>query len=191
MRSNTIIITGVTQGDEKILKHFYKETMVYIRGYIIRNSGNTQDVEDVFQDAMIVLYLKLRSGLVELKSPIKTYFYGICKNIWRNRLRKQKKLLLTDSVHLFEKEVDTSFLIDIETNEREQLYRKHFQNLSLDNKKVLTLYFKGKSMKEISEITGYTEGYARKKKFEAKKSLLSMVEQDPLYEEIAVIPVLT
>ena len=176
------IINGIINGDERILQKFYLENIRYIQGYILRNQGNIEDVEDIFQDALVVLYQKLRSDLFEINAPIKTYFYGICKNMWCNRLRKKEKLIIDDEQTYIKEEINDSSVY--ENQEREHLYKKHFQNLSLDNKKVLLLFFEGKSMREISDITGYTEGYTRKKKFTAKKKLIEMIEQDPLYHEL-------
>ncbi|WP_106790811.1 RNA polymerase sigma factor [Aquimarina sp. Aq78] len=187
MDNDQIIIAGIINGDEKILTCFYKENIRYIQGYILRNNGNPEDVEDVFQDALVVLYQKLRSGLLELRVPIKTYFYGICKNLWRNRLKKKKKLILDDGWYRFEEETSEPLITDIENQEREHLYRKHFQKLSTENKKLLSLFFEGRSMKEISKIIGHSEGYTRKKKFEAKKKLLKMIEKDPMYNELKAV----
>ncbi|GGX24446.1 RNA polymerase sigma factor [Aquimarina muelleri] len=182
-----VIIDGIITGDEKILTCFYKENIQYIQGYILRNRGNTEDVEDVFQDALVVLYQKLKSGLLELKVPIKTYFYGICKNLWRNRLRKKKKLIIEDRENRFDVGIDDPIMVDIENQEREHLYRKHFQKLSTDNKKILSLFFEGRSMLEISKVIGCSETYTRKKKFQAKKELLKMIEKDPMYKELRVV----
>ncbi|WP_103866019.1 RNA polymerase sigma factor [Aquimarina sp. I32.4] len=187
INKDQVIITGIIEGDEKVLTSFYKENIRYIQGYILNNCGNPEDVEDVFQDALVVLYQKLGSGLLELKVPVKTYFYGICKNLWRNRLKKKKKITYDNEQYRFEKGTDDSLINDIENQEREHLYRKYFQKLSSGNKKLLSLFFEGRSMKEISKITGYSEGYARKKKFEAKRQLLKMIEQDPIYKELKSI----
>lgn len=187
MYKDQVIIDGIITGDERILTSFYKENIRYIQGYILRNNGNPEDVEDVFQDALVVLYQKLKSGLLELKVPVKTYFYGICKNVWRNRLRKKKKSFMKDRENHLEAGIDAPIEIDIENQEREHLYRKHFQRLSTDNKKILSLFFEGMSMLEISKIIGYSEGYTRKKKFQAKKQLLEMIEKDPIYKELRVV----
>lgn len=187
INNDQVIIAGIINGNERILTCFYKENIRYVQGYILRNSGNPEDVEDVFQDALVVLYQKLRSGLLELSVPVKTYFYGICKNLWRNRLKKKEKLIIDDGQNRFEEGTNDPLLVDIEDQEREHLYRKHFQKLSTDNKKLLYLYFEGRSMREISKITGYSEGYTRKKKFEAKKQLLKMIEKDPMYHELRAI----
>ncbi|MDH7447749.1 RNA polymerase sigma factor [Aquimarina sp. 2201CG14-23] len=184
MNKDQLIIAGIINGDEHVLKGFYRDNIRYIQGYILRNYGSTQDVEDVFQDALVVLYQKLKSGILEITVPVKTYFYGICKNIWKNRLRKKKKLITDQDQVSRQENVNDSLVLDIENQEREHLYRKHFRKLSTNNKNLLLLYFEGKSAKEISQITGYSIGYTRKKKFEAKRQLLAMIEKDPMYEEL-------
>jgi RNA polymerase sigma factor (sigma-70 family) len=187
MGKDQVIIAGIIEGDERTLTCFYKENIEYIQRYILRNNGKPEDVEDVFQDAFIVLYQKLQLGFFELRVPIKTYFYGICKNLWRNRLRKRKKLVIYNGGNCFEEETNNLLIINIENQEREHLYRKHFHKLSTGNRKLLHLFFEGKSMKEISKIIGHSEGYTRKKKFEAKKKLLKMIEKDPIYKELTAL----
>lgn len=186
MNTDQAIISGIIRGDERVLKVFYRDNIRYIQGYILRNYGSIEDVEDVFQDALVVLYQKIKSGLFKIHVPIKTYFYGICKNIWRTRLRKKQQLSTDDNLFENKEEMVDSITIEIENKDREHLYRKHFQKLSSDNKNLMLLYFEGKSAKEISQITGYTEGYTRKKKFDVKKQLLTMIEKDPLYDELRI-----
>ena len=50
---------------------------------------------------------------------------------------------------------------------------------------MLDHFFEGKSMQEIANLMGYSEAYARKKKFKTKEQLMAMIERDPLYREIA------
>ncbi|KAA1242490.1 RNA polymerase sigma factor [Aquimarina sp. RZ0] len=189
MSSNTEehkIIEGIVAGDESVLKIFYKKNYAYIRGYILQNSGDEADAEDVFQDALVLIYQKLSAGSLEFNSSLRTYFYGVCKNMWRNRLRKKKKLVIDDVIVQDSEEVDVSALEEIEHKEKEQLYRKYFLKLSDACKELLELVFSGRNMKEISDITGYSEGYARKKKFDCKRMLIEMIENDPIYRELNV-----
>jgi len=116
--------------------------------------------------------------------PIRTYFYGICKNLWLTRLRNKNKIITNEVAFENRKEVSESNQQLMEKDEREHLYNKHFCQLSVGNKNLLSLYFEGKSVREISTITGFSEGYTRKKKFEAKKQLLRMIERDPAYREL-------
>ncbi|WP_103865389.1 RNA polymerase sigma factor [Aquimarina sp. I32.4] len=182
------ILEGIVTGNEIILTEFYKKNLPYIQQYILSNSGNKEDVEDVFQDALVLIYEKLKTDSLELQSSLRTYFYGVCKNIWRNRLRKNKRLIITDNLSEDLEIIDTTIIEDIEFKDREHVYRKHFLKLSCSCRKVLSLLFEGKSMKEIAHVTGYSEGYSRKKKFECKRHLMEMIEKDPTYQELQLHP---
>jgi RNA polymerase sigma factor (sigma-70 family) len=187
-KRNTIIIEGIIKGDEVILTNFYKQNIHYVRSYITRNSGCEEDVEDVFQDALMLIYQKLQANSLEIKnSSVRTYFVGVCKNIWKNRLRRKRKIILDESVIEINNEcINDSIIDDMADKEKQCLYRKYFLKLNESNKKVLYLFFEGKSMKEIANVMGYTEAYTRKKKFQSKKSLLEMIEQDPIYHELKI-----
>ncbi|MBQ4820729.1 sigma-70 family RNA polymerase sigma factor [Aquimarina sp. MMG016] len=186
MDRDKIIIAGIINGDQRVLKGFYNDNIRYIKAYILKNYGTTQDVEDVFQDAFMILYQKLKSGILEVTISLKSYFLGICKNIWRNQLRKNQKFIINNEL-INKKEANNPYTTDNESKEREHLYRKYFQKLSVKNKYLLLLSFEGNSAKEIATIMGYSEGYTRKKKFEVKKQLFDMIEKDPLYRELKTI----
>ncbi|WP_431215013.1 RNA polymerase sigma factor [Puia sp. P3] len=48
---------------------------------ILNNSGYPDDARDIFQEAMIVLYEKVRSGTFELNCQLKTYLYSVCRRL--------------------------------------------------------------------------------------------------------------
>ncbi|EZH74783.1 hypothetical protein ATO12_08565 [Aquimarina atlantica] len=180
------ILRGILAGDRAVIKTFYKENFNYIRGYVVQNSGSKEDVEDVFQDALMILYEKLESGPLELHASLRTYFFAICKNLWKKRLRKKSKVFTTDTVFEISEELDDDILQRIENQDREHIYHKYFLQLSATCQKLLSLVFEEKSMRQIAEKTGYSEGYARKKKFECKKHLMDRIESDPAYKELRI-----
>jgi len=186
MQQNQILIEGIQKGDKAVLKAFYKKNLPYVHKYILRNKGRSEDVDDVFQDSLVLIYHKLRNGSLQINSSIHSYFMEVCKNKWRNQLRKQQKVYYNDL--LVRQEQDRSELIvnNLTQEDKEQLYYKHVSCLKDDHKNILQLFFEGKSMREIAMITGYTEGYTRKKKFQIKERLLKMIKNDPVYQELVV-----
>lgn len=187
MYTNQTILNGIKRGDQQIINYFYKENVRYIQGYILRNQGNREDVEDVFQDAVVVLYQNLQKDQFEITSSLKTYFYGICKNIWRNKVKKQQRMVFEDTPYTLGRTSQPSIFAELENRDQEALYKKYFGRLSAENQNLLFLYFEGRSMREISELTGYSEGYARKKKYDVKKQLTQMIQEDPFYEELRLV----
>ncbi|WP_299315184.1 sigma-70 family RNA polymerase sigma factor [uncultured Aquimarina sp.] len=178
------IFNGILKGNEKVLKDFYKRNFTVINNFILKNSGTERDSEDIFQDGLIVLYQKLKSETLDISCSIHTYFYGICKNIWRTRLRKSGKISCCGAIDDLNLRYTMDSTEDIAQSEREELFRKHFLNLNCKCKQILILFLEGKSMRETGLITGHSEGYTRKKKFECKKKLLEMIEKDSLYSEL-------
>ena len=63
-----------------------------IKQYIRTNNGSGEDAQDIFQDALLVLYKKIHVGEFILSVPLKTYLYAVAKNCWMQELRRRKKL---------------------------------------------------------------------------------------------------
>ncbi len=68
----------------------YKFYFPAIAAYVTRNNGNTEDAEDVFQEAIIALLCKVRQADFVLTSSLKTYLFAIAKNLWLKRLRDRR-----------------------------------------------------------------------------------------------------
>ncbi|WP_299189183.1 sigma-70 family RNA polymerase sigma factor [uncultured Aquimarina sp.] len=178
------IFNGILYGNNEILKDFYKRNFIIIKSFIIKNSGTEKDAEDIFQDALVILYQKIKNDSLVLDYSIHTYFYGISKNIWMRRLSKLKKVSCCGRINDLVSDTNFSIIDNIEQRDRESLYRKYLLNLNCKCKDLLFLFFDGKSMKEIAQLTNYTEGYVRKRKFECKKHLMELIAKDPLYSEL-------
>ncbi|AXT51319.1 sigma-70 family RNA polymerase sigma factor [Aquimarina sp. BL5] len=181
---NQQIIDGIIAGDSSILKSFYKKNLPLVRRLILKYNGTTEDVEDIFQEALVLLYHKLKSGELDVYTSIHSYFIGICKNMWRNQLRKKR---ISEYYQLCEKSTPdpSDSIIDTITKEHQQnLFNKHLDNLSKGNKSILKLFFEEKSNRDIANITGCSEGYTRKKKCIIKERLQKMVQSDPVYGEL-------
>ncbi len=178
------ILEGIASGDSTVLKAFYQRNLGAIQHHVLQNSGHTEDAEDVFQDALVFLYQKLQEDSFEIQCSIHTYFYAICKNIWRNRLRKKYRIVSREALLETEDVLTPTVLESLQEQERKQLFQAYFFKLTIKCREILALVFEGKSMREISKITRFSEGYARKKKFDCKKKLLEMLESSPSYQEL-------
>ena len=58
---------------------------------MLSNSGSDDDVSDVFQDTIIVLYNQIADNNLNLTTDLKGYFFGIARNVWSAQLRKKAK----------------------------------------------------------------------------------------------------
>ena len=183
MNTQQQIIEGITTGDKKTLTAFYTHNFPAVKAYVQLNKGKLEDAEDVFQEALVLIYQKLNEGELQLRTSIHAYCYGICKNIWRNRL-KSHKLVYGEIPELYLSDAEVALTKEMERMERDALYRKYFMQLNIKSREIWKLFFDGKNTKEVATLIGATEGYVRKAKFDSKKKLLEMIERDPLFVEL-------
>lgn len=85
------LLKGLARNETKAVETIYRENYNMVQALIINNNGSADDAKDVFQEAMIVLYEKVRSGTFELNCQIKTYVYSVCRRIWLKKLQQQSR----------------------------------------------------------------------------------------------------
>lgn len=156
----------------------------------MKNNGQDVDAEDIFQEAMIILYRKAKEDDIILNSSFKTYLYSICKNLWLQRLSKNNGGNFTnfqDVEDVLDIGDETMHYLDKIEDETEkfQLFQTNFLKLPKSCQKILQLYFKTYLHKEIAEIMGFgSEKYAKTRKFLCKEKLKQMIVQDARFTEI-------
>ena len=89
------LLEGLALSDKKAIETIYRENYNMIQTLVINNNGSADDAKDVFQEAMIVLYEKARSGVFELNCQIKTYIYSVSRRLWLKRLQQLNRYFPT------------------------------------------------------------------------------------------------
>lgn len=177
--SDKSIIEGIRNQDDTTLNWLYNNYYNTVSKHVLKNNGVSDDVSDVFQDTIIILYNQITDGTLNLTTDLKGYFFGIARNIWNTQLRKKKKTVELELDLLQEPELE-------EDNDRmfERIVNRAFQKLKPDSQAVLNLYYEGCSYDEIAvKMNLKNEGYARRKKYLSKEALMEMVYKDPEYQE--------
>jgi RNA polymerase sigma factor (sigma-70 family) len=177
--SDIDIITGVHNQDDKVLNWLYDNYFQSVRNHVLNNSGSDDDVSDVFQDAIIVLYNQITEDKLRLTSDLKGYFFGIARNVWNSQLRKKQKTIELEFDLPDEEETE-----DQSDPTLERIISRVFQRLKPDQQMVLNLFSDGLSYEEIAvKLNLKNEVYARRKKYLCKEALLELVKEDPEYQE--------
>lgn len=179
--SDEAIIEGLRLRSDYIIKYMYQEMFPMIRYLVVKNSGNDEDAEDVFQDGLIIVFKKIRDQQLELTSSFRTYIYSVCRNIWLQKLNKRKQFAREFSdVETFIDLPDKVDQFQEEEMEKYRLYQQHFLTLGGDCQKVLLLFMKKLSLKDIAAEMGYkTEKYAKTRKYLCKEELKKRIINDP------------
>ncbi len=186
--SDEQILKGILRHDNLILQYIYKQYYYNINYFIRKNQGSEDDASDIFQEAIIIIYRKIKENdLVFEKSSFKGYLFSVCRFLWLKQLEKRRieKEKLIDSLPFQEDLYDDNLNELAEKNERYGLYQKHFGTLSSDCQKLLQLFFEKVSLKDIAKVMGYkSEKYAKKRKFKCKELLISRIKQDAEFKKI-------
>lgn len=177
--SDIIIIDGVRKQDDKILNWLYDNYLPSVRNYVLKNSGSEEDVSDVFQDTIIILYKQISDNTLNLTTELKGYFFGIARNVWNAQLRKNQRTSMLD-IDL----VDENDNHEINNLILERIVYRAFRKLKPDQQMVLNLFSEGCTYEDIAvKMNLKNEIYARRKKYLCKEALLELVKEDPEYQE--------
>lgn len=167
-----------------MLREVYSRHFPEVKSYIVKNSGTETDAKDIFQDALVLTYQKLKSGSLSLECSLATYIFAVSRNMWMNSLRKRRKKITIDQRPEISANLEKSIFTEIELQERKAIYQKYFLKLGSSCQELLHYFFLGKKMEEIASLMSYSAAYTRKKKFECKQKLLEMIEEDPTFKEL-------
>ena len=151
------LLEGLAASDKKAIETIYRENFNMVQSLVINNNGSADDAKDVFQEAMIVLYEKARSGSFELHCQIKTYIYSVCRRLWLKRLQQLNRY--SPSVESLELTVPVEE--DMEDHEHRnaefEMMDKAIGNLGEPCKSLLEAYYIQKqNMQVIATSFGYT-----------------------------------
>ena len=89
---------------ERALAQLYRRAFPLVRRHVCQQGGSAQDAQDVFQDALVVLYEQAVGGTLVLTASASTYVLGIGRHLWhheqRRRARHPHEALPDDLAHL-------------------------------------------------------------------------------------------
>ena len=151
------LLTGLAASDKKSVETIYQENFNMVQALIINNNGSADDAKDIFQEAMVVLYEKVRSGSFELNCQIRTFVYSVSRRLWLKRLQQQNRY--SDPGDSMESVVAVEE--DLEAHEQRNaefdMMEKAINNLGEPCKSLLEAYYLQKqNMQVIASRFGYT-----------------------------------
>jgi RNA polymerase sigma factor (sigma-70 family) len=175
------VVFGILNNSETVLKRVYVAYFPMVLQLIINNNGTADDAKDIYQEAIIVLYNKIKSGNFELTSKLKTFLYSVCRKLWLKRLSQMNRYggdIKDFQDHI--PEVDDSDL----HSERDIQFTKMEGALKLLGEPCKTIiedfYIHNHSMQDICERFGYTNtDNAKTQKYKCLQRLKKLFFQQP------------
>jgi RNA polymerase sigma factor (sigma-70 family) len=151
------LLKGLALNDRKSVETIYKLFYNMVQSLILNNNGSADDARDIFQETVIVLYEKAKSGSFELNCQLKTYVYSVSRRLWLKKLQQQQKYVpnmagLDETVPV-EEEVDSHNQLNSEF----QMMEKALLHLGEPCRSLIeAFYLQKKSMTDIAGHFGYT-----------------------------------
>lgn len=159
------IIEGILRDDDVALGRLYKLHFPMVLFFVQSNNGTEDDAKDIFQEAVIVFYEKIKAGQLELNCQIKTYLYSVCRRLWLKKLSRSSRF----SNGMVE---DTALELTDATEDAQQAEENELKFSAMANalaqlgepcKTLLEdFYIKSMGMPEITEKFGYNNADSAK-----------------------------
>ena len=119
--SDEQILRGILRHDNLILQFIYKQFYYKVNYFIKKNQGSEEDANDLFQEAIIVIYRKLKENdLIFEKSSFQGYLFSVCRFLWLKQLEKRRieREKINDTLP-FQKNIYDDNLVDlVDKNEK-------------------------------------------------------------------------
>lgn len=186
--SDKELIEKIKEKDEDTIYKLRMEYLPMVK-YMVLNyrysDGNRavlasqNEVEDLLHDALYVVIKKILDGNLNLTSKLSTYFYAVCKNLLKVKLKKK---LFEKNYKNYNKDYinspgKTDELYD--KNLKKNAFDHYLQQLSKGCQEMLSLYWLEYSVADISEKLGFTKNYVMKRKYECKTKLVNLIKNNP------------
>lgn len=151
------LIKGLALDDKTAIEAIYKDNYGLIQNLVINNSGSEDDAKDIFQEALIVLYEKSKSGVFELNCQISTYIYAVSKRLWLKRLQNRSRYDLMENGVEEPVFVEDDITLHEKRNSQFGMMEHALAMIGEPCKSLLEAYYMGKqNMQEIADAFGYT-----------------------------------
>lgn len=179
-------IDGLAANDSVIIESIYKKFVPKVVFFVLNNSGDRDQAQDIVQEVMILLYNQAKAGTLKLTCPFDAYFFLLCKRKWLNEFKKISNKGVTiheDVVSINESALELIAQTE-EFDEKQQLFDTMFQKLGDKCQELLKLSFSVKSMEEVAEKLNVTYGYVRKKKSLCIGQLTQWIQEAKIFNSL-------
>jgi RNA polymerase sigma factor (sigma-70 family) len=172
-------IEGFLRGDPAIFNEIYNNTFKNIVRFIVSRGGTEKEAEDIFQNSLIHLYVKLKEEELHIDS-FENYLFIVCRNLWRSESAKKNRVTKLDAIPLVSDEIDKAIFYAEQS--QWELYKEKFELLSEQCQNILKMTFNKKSYAEIVEVYKYaSQTVARQRVFKCKTRLIKLIKKDRRY----------
>ena len=151
------LLEALAANDANAIETIYRDNYSAIKAFIIKNNGYADDARDIFQEAMIIIFEKAKSGSFVLSCRLQTYLYSVCRRLWLKKLQNQHRFNPSFELNHEIVPVDEELELHEQKEAEFQLLENAMQKIGEPCKSLLeAFYIEKKSMPEIADLFCYT-----------------------------------
>lgn len=176
MNESEILLLFQNRKQEKAFLLLYK-VLPQFKAYVKSQGGSIEQSKDIFQDALLVFYKKIKEENFQFNGSLKTYLVNTAKYMWWKENKQHPKSEFVDVDFHQDDGADIEALFDKES--KITAAEKVIESLGDKCKQILeAFYYKSHSMKDIAKNFGYSsEKSAKNQKYKclerARKQLIN------------------
>lgn len=177
-------INALCENDCALIEEIYQKCSPNCVTFVKRNSGTEIDAADIFQEAIVEVYLKCKE--LVLSVPICAYLSTIYKRKWINKLNRRKNFvrILGDIGYIHKDNKVASPDIISGEQKMEKIFKACFKELDKKCQEILNMYNDGISGKEMAEKLGIKRNNVFRQKFNCLDKLKACCEQHPDFKDL-------
>jgi len=184
LTDNSYYLNALIENNSTVIKAIYVDNFFKARAFILKNKGQQQDAEDIFQKALLQLAVRYKKEKFVIKTSFEAYLFTVCKNLWRRELNKSK-IKVTNNDFVEPKDDNEDIALAILEQKRWELFTESLELISENCKKILKLFFAKISYAEIMKKFNYnSETVVRQRVFKCKNSLKTLVRKDKRFKTL-------
>lgn len=157
MLKQSKIVEQLRSGENKKAIAQLYQAFPSIRKFIRNSGGDDADAQDVFQDALLVLYRNAQKADFELTCAPSTYLYSVARFLWKDVQKKRNKEVRLEYEDRKHETIESDIERYQEQRSKTLQLTKILQQLGDKCKSLLqAYYYKKMSMKDIAQAFEYS-----------------------------------
>ncbi len=93
IEQDRILLEGIAAEDKQAIEQLYRQHYTMVQSMVVANAGSKDDAADLFQETVIVLFEKVRTGNFDLQCLLKTFIYSVARRLWLKKLQLQQRFI--------------------------------------------------------------------------------------------------
>ena len=160
-----------------LYEHYFETACQEIR----MRGGTDEDAADMFQEGVLILIEKIKTGTFRGESSVKTFLVGIVRNLWLHERRTRNRRTEREKLYSVQDEGTDDFSDRLFSKASTNVMKTIFQKVGEVCSNILTgVYYEKRSMKELLQKFDYdNEQVLRNRKARCMKKLKQILTENP------------